>query len=142
MILLAFIRPMQKPNATVEAKGPIDDLLHANPMAGWVISGVAILIIVLVGYYMINFFRRWIREDPDNDPVQKLSELEQLKSTAYMTEEEKKRLNTIADFGMLSPSGPLDPELAEFRKIKQMRMPNGDLPDEPQFEEIDDQPEQ
>ena len=133
---------MQKPNVPVEVKGPFDDLLKENPIATWVIGGVAILIIVMVGYYLINFFRRWITEDPDNDPAQKLSELEQLKSTAYMTEEEKKRLNTIADFGKLSPSGPLDPELAEFRKIKQMRMPNGDLPDEPKFEEIDDQTEQ
>ena len=59
-----------------------------------------------------------------------------------MTDEEKKRLNKVASFGKLSPSGPLDPELAEFRKIKQMRMPSDDSLDEPKFEEIDDQPKQ
>ena len=75
---------MQKPNVPVEVKGPFDDLLKENPTAGWVIGGVAILIIVLVGYYLIDFFRRWITEDPDNDPAQKLSELEQLKSTSYI----------------------------------------------------------
>jgi len=133
---------MQKPNVPVAVEGLFDDLLKENPMVGWVFGGVTLLIILVIGYYLVDFFRRWITEDPDNDPAQKLSELEQLKSTAYMTEEEKKRLNTVADFGKLSPSGPLDPELAEFRKIKQMRMTNGDLPDEPKFEEIDDQTEQ
>jgi len=133
---------MQKPIIPAEVQGPFDHLLKENPVGSWVIGGVAILIIVTIGYYLIDFFRKWITEDSDNDPAQKLSEVEQLKSTAYMTEEEKKRLNATTDFGKLSPSGPLDPELAEFRKIKQMRMPNEDLPDAPKFEEIDDQTDQ
>ena len=133
---------LQIPDVPVELKGPFDDWLRENPIQGWVVGGVTILIIVAVGYFLIDFFRKWITEDPDNDPAQKLSELEQLKSTAYMTDEEKKRLNASADFGKLSPSGPLDPELAEFRKIKQMRTPTEDSQDVPTFEEIDDQPEQ
>ncbi len=133
---------MQKPNVPAEVKGPFENLLKENPIAGWVVGGVALLIIVVIGYYLVDFFRRWITEDPDNDPAAKLSELEQLKSTAYMTDEEKKRLNEAANFGKLSPSGPLDPELAEFRKIKQMRMTNKDLPDAPTFEETNDQPDQ
>ena len=133
---------MQKPNVPVQAEGPFDELLKENPFLGWIVGGAVILIIVAIGYYLISYFRKWITEDADNDPAQKLSELEQLKSTAYMTDEEKKRLNKVASFGKLSPSGPLDPELAEFRKIKQMRMPSGDSLDEPKFEEIDDQPKQ
>ena len=129
---------MQKPNVPVQVQGPFDELLKENPILGWVAGGVAILILVAIGYYLIDIFRRQITEDPNNEPAQKLSELEQLKSTAYMTDEEKKRLNKVADFGKLSPSGPLDPELAEFRKIKQMRMPNDDSSDGPKFEEIDD----
>ena len=133
---------MQKPNVPVQAEGPFDELLKENPFLGWIVGGAVILIIVAIGYYLISYFRKWITEDADNDPAQKLSELEQLKSTAYMTDEEKKRLNKVASFGKLSPSGPLDPELAEFRKIKQMRMPSDDSLDEPKFEEIDDQPKQ
>ena len=133
---------MQKPNVPVQAEGPFDELLKENPFLGWIVGGAVILIIVAIGYYLISYFRKWITEDADNDPAQKLSELEQLKSTAYMTDEEKKRLNKVASFGKLSPSGPLDPELAEFRKIKQMRMPSDDSLNEPKFEEIDDQPKQ
>ena len=140
--MLNLILFLQKPTLPVQVKGPFDDWLRENPILGWVIGGATILIIVAVGYFLIDFFRKWITEDPENDPVQKLSELEQLKSTAYMTDEEKKRLNSAADFGMLNPSGPLDPELAEFRKIKQMRTQNEDSQDGPTFEEIDDQPEQ
>ena len=140
MLILTFY--IQKPDVPAELKGPLDDWLRENPILGWVVGGVAILIIVVIGYYLIEFFRKLITQDPNNDPAQKLSELEQLKSTAYMTDEEKKRLNAAVDFGKLSPAGPLDPELAEFRKIKQMRMQNEDSQDGPTFEEIDDQPEQ
>jgi len=104
---------MQKPNVPVQVQGPFAELLKENPVLGWVAGGVAILILVAIGYYLIDIFRRQITEDPNNEPAQKLSELEQLKSTAY-------------------------PELAEFRKIKQMRMPNDDSSDGPNFEEIDD----
>lgn len=140
--MLISILAIQKPVTPAEVEGPFDQWLNQNPMLGWVIGGVAILVIVAVGYYLIDFFRKWITEDPDNDPAQKLSELEQLKSTAYMTEEEKKRLSAAASFGKLSPTGPLDPELAEFRKIKQLRMQSDDSQDGPTFEEIEDQPEQ
>lgn len=140
--MLIFILAMQKPVLPVEVEGPFDQWLSENPMAGWVIGGVAILIIVVIGYYLIEFFRKLITQDPNNDPAQKLSELEQLKSTSYMTEEEKKRLNEAADFGKLSPNGPLDPELVEFRKIKQLRMQSEDSQDSPTFEEIEDQPDQ
>ena len=133
---------MQQPSVPVEIEGPFDQWLRENPTLGWVIASVVILIIVVVGYYMVEFFRKLITQDPDNDPTQKLSELEQLKLTSYMTEEEKKRLTEAADFGMLSPTGPLDPELAEFRKIKQLRTQSDDSQDGPTFEEIDDQPEQ
>ena len=140
--MLIFILALQNPTAPEELKGPFDDWLKANPIQSWVIGGIAILIIVAIGYYLIEFFRMKITEDPDNDPAQKLSELEQLKSTTYMTDEEKRRLSEAADFGKLSPSGPLDPELAEFRKIKQLRMQSDDSETGPTFEEIDDQPEQ
>ena len=133
---------MQKPAVPAEVQGPFDELLRNNPFLGWVVGGASILIIVVTGYYMIDFFRKQITEDPNNDPVKKMSELEQLKSTAYMTEEEKKRLNASTAFGKFSPTGPLDPELAEFRKIKQMRVSTDPPEDEPTFEEIDDQPEQ
>ena len=139
LILILFL---QKPDVPVEIKGPFDDWIKQNPIGSWVVGGVTILIIVMVGYYLIEFFRKWITEDPNNDPAQKLSELEQLKSTAYMTDEEKKRLNAAANFGALTPGGPLDPELAEFRKIKQLRMQNEESQNGPTFEEIEDQPDQ
>ena len=94
--MLIFFLAFQKPNVPAEFKGPFDDWLNENPILGWVIGGVAVLIIVTVGYYLVEFFRNQITQDPNNDPAQKLSELEQLKSTAYMTDEEKKRLSAAA----------------------------------------------
>jgi hypothetical protein len=67
--------------------------------------------------------------------------LEQLKSTAYMTDEEKRRLNAASPIAALAKDGEVDPELAVFRKIKQQRMSNQNSEKESMFNELEDNPD-
>jgi hypothetical protein len=123
-----------------EVAAPLEWLFESNPILAWAIVIAGLLILVTVAYYAIEYFRQSISDDPSTDTAEKLSELEQLKSTSYMTEEEKRRLNAASPIVGMAKGEAIDPELAVFRKIKEQRVSNQNLPKEPMFNEIEDNP--
>ena len=136
------IAPVDRVVAPVEeVTPPLDWLFESNPIMAWSIVIAGLLILVTIAYYAIEYFRQSINDDPASATSEKLSELEQLKSTAYMTDEEKRRLNAASPIAALAKDGEVDPELAVFRKIKQQRMSNQNSEKESMFNELEDNPD-
>lgn len=121
-----------------EVTPPLEWLFESNPIMAWAIVIAGLLILVTIAFYAIEYFRKSMANDPVAATSEKLSELEQLKSTSYMTDEEKRRLNAASPIAALVKEGKVDPELAVFRKIKQQRMSNQNLENDSMFNEVED----
>ena len=107
-----------------------------SPAVTYIIAIAGLLIIVSVGYYMMEFFRNLITGG--EDATELISEVEQLKSSNYISDEERKRLNLAAPIAALADNEKLDPELGMLRKIREAKkQKSNNKPDSNKmFEEI------
>jgi uncharacterized membrane protein YraQ (UPF0718 family) len=110
--------------------------LFDSPAVTYIIAIAGLLIIVSVGYYMMEFFRNLITGG--EDATELISEVEQLKSSNYISDEERKRLNLAAPIAALADNEKLDPELGMLRKIREAKkQKSNNKPDSNKmFEEI------
>ena len=131
---------MQQTPANLPSPPPTEiERLFDSPAVTYIIAIAGLLIIVSVGYYMMEFFRKLITGGEDATDL--ISEVEQLKSSNYISDEERKRLNLAAPIAALANNEKLDPELEMLRRIRDAKKQksNNGIDSNKMFEEIADQ---